>query len=151
MLYRQQKKYSANAFNWGSGTSPKNTEGWHSPNCVDTHQNDSQIAIRFNTSNFCSRVLPTVQRNNKIISKVLINFKTSYFYRVKRKESLRCRVFEQMGILLIWVSMHAMCMEFSDSQPLGSNSIWTQQSIWNFPSDFLRALQWASVKMSISS
>jgi hypothetical protein len=28
MLYREQKKYSANALNWGSGTSPKNTEGF---------------------------------------------------------------------------------------------------------------------------
>jgi len=26
MLYREQKKYSANALNWGTGKSPKNTE-----------------------------------------------------------------------------------------------------------------------------
>ena len=52
---------------------------------------------------------------------------------------------------LIWVSMLAMCMEFSYSQPLGSTSNWTQRSIWNFPSDFLRVLKWASIQVPIPS
>ena len=56
-----------------------------------------------------------------------------------------------MEMVLIWVPMQAMCMEFSYSQPLGSTSNWTQQSIWIFPSDFLRALQWASVQVPIPS
>ena len=89
----------------------------------------------------------------KIISKVLINLNNLNFFRVKRKESLRCWLFEQMEMRLIWVSMHTMCMEFSWSKPVWptSTSNWNQQSIWNFPSKFLRTLKWASIKMSIPS
>lgn len=41
-----------------------------------------------------------------------------------------------------------MCMEFLFHLFIGGSN-WTQQSIWNFPSNFLSALQWARVQVSI--
>jgi hypothetical protein len=63
-------------------------------------------------------------RDLKNTLKVLINFKNLYFYRVKRKESLRCWLFEQMEMLLIWVRLHAMCMEYREWRQLDLSQRW---------------------------
>jgi len=75
------------------------------------------MVVKLNYCRFCSVIFNAFEISNPVLkhnenSKVLINFKNLYFFRVQRKDSLRLCVLSSVKYQLVELKRSSMCMDF---------------------------------------